>query len=210
MRIGIIGSGKIGATIGRLWAKAGHSVRFGSREPERLAAFAEEFGASVGTQDDAVGFAEAMFTASPYGSWPDMAARLAPSLVGKLVMDAANPYPARDGAFAQSALDAKQGSGAPVARLLPGAYYVRAFNSVYWETLRDQAHRAPPLLAIPLVGDDLASLDEAAGLVADAGFDPLVVGPLVHACTFDVGAPAYNHPSTREDLERLLGLVPPG
>jgi predicted dinucleotide-binding enzyme len=210
MRIGVIGSGRIGATVGRLWAEAGHVVRFGSREPERLAALAQELGATVGTQDDAAGFADVVFAAAPYGSWPDMAARLASSLAGKVVMDAANPYPARDGAFAQSALDAKHGSGAPVARLLPGAYYVRAFNSVYWETLRDQAHRAPPRLAIPLVGDDPASLDVAVGLVAEAGFDPVVVGPLVHACTFDVGAPAYNHPSTREELERLLGLVPPG
>lgn len=210
MRIGIIGSGKIGATLGRLWAASGHAIRFGSREPERLQGLAAELGASAGSQEDSCEWAEAVFAASPYGQWPDLASRLAPLVAGKVVMDAANPYPQRDGAFAQAALDERKGSGVPVARLLPGAYYVRAFNSVYWETLRDQSGRAPPRLAIPLVGDDPASLDLAAVLVGDAGFDPLVVGPLVHAGTFDVGTPAYNNPQTRDELERLLGLIPPG
>lgn len=164
----------------------------------------------AGSLEDAAAFAEAVFAAAPYGAWPDLAERLGPALAGKLVMDAANPYPERDGAFAHQALDAKQGSGVPVARLLPQVRYVRAFNSVYWETLRDEAGRPSPRLAIPLVGDDPAALDLAAALVVDAGFDPLVVGPLVHATTFDVGAPAYDSPQTREELERVLGLIPPG
>lgn len=210
MRIGVIGSGRIGATVAALWVRAGHDVRFGSRHPEQVQPMAAAIGASVSAQEDAAAFGEAVFAAAPYGLWPELAGRLADALAGKLVMDAANPYPQRDGAFAQAALDSNHGSGVPVARLLPSAYYVRAFNSVFWETLRDTAGRPPPRLAIPLVGDDPASLDAASALVADAGFDPLVVGPLVHATTFDVGAPAYNNPQTREELERLLGLIPPG
>lgn len=209
MRIGIIGSGRIGATLARLWVRAAHEVCFGARDPIRVQELADEIGASVGSPEHAVEVSEAVFTAVPYGQWPDLAERLAPRLVGKLVMDAANPFP-RDGAFAQAALDARHGSGVPIARLLPGAYYVRAFNSVYWETLRDEAGRPAPRVAIPLVGDDPASLDRAASLVVDAGFDALVVGPLVHATTFDVGTPAFNVAHTSEELERLLGLIPPG
>ena len=133
MRIGVIGSGKIGATLARLWARAGHEIRFGSRDPAQTEALAAEIGASVGTQEEAASFAESLFTAAPYGLWPDLARRLMPQLAGKLVMDAANPYPQRDGAFAQAALDGKKGSGVPVARLLADVAYVRAFNSVYWE-----------------------------------------------------------------------------
>jgi 8-hydroxy-5-deazaflavin:NADPH oxidoreductase len=36
MKIGIIGSGHIGGTLGLLWAKAGHEVLFSSRHPDEL------------------------------------------------------------------------------------------------------------------------------------------------------------------------------
>jgi predicted dinucleotide-binding enzyme len=212
MRIGVIGAGRIGATIGALWLRAGHHVRFGARAPETLHERVGALGhhASAGTIDDAARFGEVVFTAAPYGAWPDLATILALEVAGKVVMDAANPYPARDGDFARHAVEAARGSGVPVAALLPGARLVRAFNSIFWEVLRDQANRAGERLAIPVAGDDHAALRTASALVRDAGFEPVVVGPLVQAAAFDVGEPAYNNPMTAAALERLLGLVPPG
>ena len=212
MRIGIVGAGCIGGTLGRLWVAAGHQVCFGSRDPSRLAGLVAELGAaaSAGSQADAARFGDVVFTAVPYGAWPDLAKQLAPLLRGKTLLDAANPYPERDGAFAREALAGGLGAGVPVARLLPDVAVVRAFNAVYWETLRDQAHRAGERLAIALAGDTPAAVEVAAQLVRDAGFDPVVAGPLVQAAEFDVGAPAYNNPQTAQCLERTLALQPPG
>lgn len=212
MRIGVIGAGRIGATLGTLWVRAGHAVCFGARTPGRLAALVGELGpmASAGSIEDAARHGAVVLAAAPYGAWPDLAAALAATLAGKVVIDAANPYPERDGAFARTALEGGRGAGVPVAALLPGARLVRAFNSVFWETLRDQAHRHGERLGIPLAGDDQAALDVACALVRDAGFDPVVVGPLVQAAAFDVGEPVYNNPQTAAGLERMLAIDPPG
>ena len=212
MRIGVIGAGRIGATVGKLWVEAGHQVCFGSRHPERLAALVAALGAdaSAGSAVAAARFGEAVFTAAPYGVWPEMAAELGPWLLGKPLLDAANPYPERDGAFASAALAAGEGAGVPVAKLLPGVPVVRAFNAVHWETLGREAHRAGERLAIALAGDTPAAVEVAAQLVRDAGFDPVIAGPLVQAAEFDVGAPAYNNPQTAQSLERMLALQPPG
>lgn len=212
MRIGIIGAGLIGGTLGRLWVAAGHQVCFGSRNPDRLAALVAELGdaASAASQAEAARFGEVVFTAAPYGAWPGLAEQLGPLLRGKTLLDAANPSPQRDGAFAREALAGGKGAGVPVARLLPEVAVVRAFNAVYWETLRDEAHRAGERLAIALAGDTPAAIEVAAQLVRDAGFDPVIAGPLVQAAEFDVGAPAYNNPQTAQCLERTLALQPPG
>jgi len=212
VRIGVIGAGKIGATVGALWVRAGHEVKFGSRNPQRLGELVEQLGpsASAASIEDAARWAEIVFCAFPYGIWPQMARKVAPLVAGKVVMDAANPSRQRDGAFAQAALDGGQGSGVPVADLLPRARMVRAFSSVYWETLRNEAHRAGERIAIPLAGDDPAALQTAEQLVRDAGFDPVLAGPLVQAAAFDVGAPVYNNPQTADEMERMLGLIPPG
>ncbi len=212
MRIGIIGAGRIGATVGTLWVGAGHEVCFGSRTPERLASLVAGLGAgaSAGSLAEAARFGEAVFAAAPYGAWPDMAVELGPLLHGKPLLDAANPYPERDGAFATAALAGGEGAGVPVARLLPGVLLVRAFNAVHWETLRHEAHRPGARLAIALAGDTPAAVGLAARLVRDAGFDPVIAGPLVQAAEFDVGTPSYNNPQTAEALERMLALQPPG
>jgi predicted dinucleotide-binding enzyme len=212
MMIAIIGSGHIGGTVGRLWVSSGHDVCFGSRHPDELRTrlHAQNVPAHVGTVEEAAAFGDVVFTAVPYGSWPDLARTLGDALAGKVVMDAANPYPQRDGLAAQEAIDAGQGSGVPIAALLPGARLVRAFNSVFWRTLESEAHRKGERVGVPLAGDDDEALEVAARLVTDAGFDPVVVGPLVRARDFDPGTRVYNTGMTAVQLRAALGIEPPG
>lgn len=209
MNIGVIGAGMIGGTVGVLWAKAGHRVRFGTRHPESLGPLIAEAGpnASAGTPEEAVRFGEIVFCSVPYGAWPTLAPAIAPLVSGKVVLDSANPYPGRDGDFARAAIAAGEGSGVPVARLLPGAKLARAFNSVYFKTLRTEAHRAGDRVGIPLAGDDSAALDAAARLIRDAGFEPVVAGPLASARSFDPGAAVYNTGMSGADLARALGVA---
>ena len=209
MNIGIIGAGKIGGTVGVLWAKAGHFVRFGTRHPESLGPLLAEAGpnASAGSPEEAGRFGEIVFCSVPYGAWPALAPTLAPLVSGKAVLDSANPYPERDGDFARQAIAAGEGAGVPVARLLPGARLVRAFNSVYFKTLQTEAHRAGDGVGIPLASDDAAALDVAARLVWDAGFEPVVAGPLAAARSFDPGTPVYNTGMSGAELARALGAA---
>lgn len=209
MNIGIIGAGNIAGTVGLLWAKAGHPVRFGTRHPDELGPLISQAGllASAGTPAEAARFGEVVFCSVPFGAWPTLAPELAPLLSGKVVLDSANPYPDRDGAFADETIAAGEGAGVPVARLLPGVRLVRAFNSVYFKALQSEAHRAGDQVGIPLAGDDPPALELAARLVRDAGFEPVMVGPLASARSFDAGTPVYNTGMSGAQLARALGVV---
>ena len=150
MKIGVIGTGEVGRSVAGLLLSAGHAVRFGSRGG---GGGKGDLPAPSGTAVEAAGFGEVVLCAAPYGAWPELARDLAPHVAGKVVIDAANPYPGRDGAFAQAAIDAGEGAGVPVARLLPGAKLVRAFNCVPWPAMVAEADRPPgERIAIPLAG----------------------------------------------------------
>ena len=205
-RIGIIGSGRLGGTVGTLWAKAGHPVLFSSRHPERLKELVEAAGsnAKAGTPAEAAAFGEALLVAVPYGALPQVGQELGGALRGKVVLDACNAVVTRDGAVGQAAIE--RGIGLASAEHLPGARVVRAFNTLGSRVLAEGAHRAGAPVAIPIAGDDAAALETAAALVRDAGFDPVVVGPLSRASDFAMGARGYGQAVTAPELRRILDL----
>jgi 8-hydroxy-5-deazaflavin:NADPH oxidoreductase len=208
MKIGIIGSGKIGSLLGRLWVQAGHEVRFSSRHPEKLAAFARELGerASTGSSEDAARFGEVLLVSVPYAALPSLGQQLGDAIAGRIVLESGNPYPQRDGDVAHKVIDSGQGTGVWSARFLPGARVVRAFNTVWDKTLAQGAHRKGDRIGIPLASDDRDALDVTARLVKDAGFDPVVVGGLDTAKRFDVGTSVYNTGMSGPEVRRELGL----
>lgn len=208
MKIGIIGSGNIGGTLGRLWAMAGHELFYSSRHPEQLAPLVARSGprAQAGSIEDAARFGEVVLLSVPYGALPELGPRLTPLLSGKVVLDTGNPYPERDGSLAREVLATGQGAGVGTARHLPGARIVRAFNSVWSRILRNEAHREGDRVGVPLASDDEVALAQAADLVRDAGFDPVPVGPLKAAARFDVGTPVYNTGMSGPDVRRALGV----
>src|SRR5689334_9505614 len=93
MKIGFIGSGNIGGTIGELFAKAGHQVLFSSRKPEELKVLVARVGpnARAGTVKEAIVFAEVIFLGVPYSAMPQIAQDYGKDLAGKIVLDAGNP-----------------------------------------------------------------------------------------------------------------------
>jgi hypothetical protein len=206
MRIGIIGAGMIGSTMSRLWADAGHTVLIASRHPEELEPLAEKLGrnASVGAPVDAAAFGEAVLLTVPLLAIPQLASDLAPSLAGKVVLDTGNAYEKRDGAAAREASQDPQGSAGWAARMFPGARWVKAFNTVYFKVLEREAHRNGDRVGIPLASDDPRALDIAADLVRDAGFEPVVVGPLARGKEFEPDTPPYNTGMSARDLRALF------
>ena len=206
LRIGIIGTGNIGGALARLWVEAGHEVMISSRNPERLQPLASELGerARVGTPREAAAFGEVILLAVPYGATPQVGRDYASELAGKVVLDAGNPRPGRDGPMAEEAVE--MGAGLASQQFLPGVRLVRAFNAISAHNLRSQAHRSGEKLAIPLAADDEAALEVAARLVTDAGFDPVIVGPLASAKAFDFNSGVSARMPTARELRELLGL----
>jgi hypothetical protein len=212
MKIAIIGSGRIGGLVGKLWAQAGHQVRFSSRHPDHLDALVADSGpnASRSSVEEALAFGEIFLISIPYGSLPAFGDRYGPQLSGKIVMETGNPYPERDGDLARRVLDSGFGTGHWSARWLPGARLVRAFNSVWDRTLAREAHRTPPRVGVPLAADDANAMETVAGLVRDAGFDPVLVGPLSRAREFDVGTRVYNTNMSGPEVRQALRLPQAG
>jgi len=208
LKIGVIGSGRVGGTIGALWVKAGHEVMFSSLdiEHDRKLAASIGAGARAGTPKEAAAFGEVLFFAVPYAALPGLGRDLAAEIKGKIVLDASNPIPGRDGDMAKEAL--AKGTGVASPQFLPGARIVRAYNEVGYNRMRDDAHRAGERLGIPLAGDDAQALKTAVRLVQDAGHEPVVVGGLARAREFDYGTSVFGRPMTAAELRKALGLKP--
>jgi len=208
MRIGVIGSGHIGGTIGGLLVKAGHPVLFSSRHPEELKDLVAGLGANAqaGTVDQAIAFGDALLIAVPYGALPQIGQTYGAALKGKIVLDACNAVAARDGTIADEV--ERDGIGVTSQKYLPGTRLVRAFNTMSYMIFAREANRADPKLAVPIAGDDPEAVQIAAGLIRDAGFDPVVVGKLTDASRFQRGAPGYGQPVSAADLKQKLSLVP--
>jgi len=208
LKIGVIGSGRVGGTVGALWVKAGHEVMFSSLdiEHDRKLAASIGAGARAGTPKEAAAFGEVLFFAVPYAALPGLGRDLAAEIKDKIVLDASNPVPGRDGDMAKEAL--AKGTGVASPQFLPGARIVRAYNEVGYTRMRDDAHRAGERLGIPLAGDDAQALKTAVRLVQDAGHEPVVVGGLARAREFDYGTPVFGRPMTAAELRKALALKP--
>jgi predicted dinucleotide-binding enzyme len=207
MRIGIIGAGMIGSTLAKLWADAGHEVRLASRHPEQLKPLVAEIGqrASAGTPSEAAAFGEAVMLTVPLKAVPDLARDLSPLLAGKIVIDTGNAYERRDGDAARQATRHPGGSAAWAAAMFPEARWVKAFNTVYYKTLESEAHRKGDRVGIPLASDDRGALETVAGLVKDAGFDPVSVGALARGKEFEPDTRTYNTGMSGREIRKILG-----
>jgi hypothetical protein len=176
-KIGLIGSGNVGSNLGRAWALAGYPVMFSSKDidADRKVAASAGANAKAGTPVEAAAFADVLVIAVPYGAQPELGKTLGAGLKNKIVIDASNPFPARDGAIADEAR--AQGAGVVSARLLPGARIVRAFNAVGAARM-GAMHETPGKIAMPYAGDDAQALAMAERLIRDVGFVPVKVGGL--------------------------------
>jgi predicted dinucleotide-binding enzyme len=212
MKIGVIGSGRIGSTIGALWAKAGHEVMFSDRDAEQVKraidALAPESKARAraGSVAEAAAFGDAILIAVPYAALPAVQQQVGAQLKGKVVVDPNNPVPSRDGELGAKARE--KGAGVSTAALLPGARVVRAFNSWGYSVMAREANRPAPRMAIPVAADDAAALKLGMQLVADAGFDPVAAGSLAASKAFDLGSSVSGRVLTAAEMRQALQLKP--
>jgi len=205
IRIGIVGSGNVGSALGRSWAEAGYPVMFSSRHLENDKALAADIGAnaSAGTPEEATSFGDVVLFAVPYRALPELGKALAIQLKGKVVIDACNPFPSRDGDIANWARE--KGAGLATAELLAGARIVRAFNAVGAARM-GAAHESPGRYGMPIAGDDADAVEIASRLIRDIGYEPILIGGLEKGRFLIPGSPLSGEHSPEEVRKIAAGL----
>ena len=177
VKIGIIGSGRVGGTLGSVWVKTGYEVMFSSRHLEDDRGLAASLGpnAHAGTPPEAATFGEVVMVSVPYHALPDVHNNVGELLKGKVVIDTCNPFVGRDGELAQWALE--RGAGLASKELLPGARIVRAFNAIGYVSM-GQTHENPGRIGMPIASDVPEAVAVAEPLIRDIGYEPVLVGGL--------------------------------
>lgn len=207
MRIGVIGAGWLGGTVGRLWVLAGHDVMFSSRNPDELLAMTRPLGsrASAGTPQQAAEYGDILLFAVPYAALPQLGRDLRVALSNKIVLDACNPPPGTDNPLSAEA--ERNGVGRTSMKYLPGTRLVRAFSAVDATAVEASSKRTSGKLGVPIAGDDDDAVQVAARLVQDAGCEAVIVGDLAAATRFQRGSPGFRANTTARELRRLIGLA---
>lgn len=205
MDIGIIGSGSMGGPIGQLWADAGHRILYSSRNPDELMDLVRSAAprASAGYADAAAYIGDVVLLAVPPSAVPQIGRDFGHLMEGKVVIDLTNPRVDRDGEITNEWLE--MGTGLAMAQYLPGARLVKAFNTLAAGML-DEADRPGELIGVPIAGDDQEAVEVVTQLVRDAGFEPVVVGPLERAQEFDRGTDVWVTGMTAAEIREAMNL----
>ncbi len=179
--VALIGTGNVGAALGRRFAEHGHQVFYGSRNPAaddvRALVTATGRGAVALNQAEAAARAEIVVLAVPWMAAEGIVRSLG-DLSGKILVDPTNPRLMARDAFADYPIE---GSNAErIAQAAPGAHVVKAFSTLGAETMLDPSLARSPV-TVPIVGDDRAAKERVAALAREIGLEAVDVGPLRHA-----------------------------
>lgn len=209
LKFGVIGAGFIGRALARLAVANGHEVMIAnSRGPQTLTSTAIALHCSAGTVAEAARFGNVVVLAIPTHAVP--ALEPAP-FDGKIVIDANNYYPQRDGAIPE--LDAHQATTSGLlARHLPGAKVVKAFNAILQDDIEKDARPAGATdrRALPIAADDADAKRVVARIVDQFGFDPFDAGALAESWRFERAMPAYCVPLQANELPEALAAAQRG
>jgi predicted dinucleotide-binding enzyme len=205
LTIGVIGAGAMGGPLGQAWAAAGHKVIWGTRNPGELMELVQSAApnAAVGYADAAAAFGDVIVLAVPPSAIPQLGQDYGELMRGKIVIDITNPRVDRDGEITNEWLE--MGTGLAMAGYLPGTRLVKAFNTLSSRMLADPAPDGVRI-GIPIAGDDEEARNVAARLVTDAGFEPVIVGPLARAKEFDRGTPVWVTGMNAAEVREALGV----
>ena len=206
LKIGIIGSGRVGGTLGAAWLAAGHQVMFSSLDLEQDKALAAKLGAgaSAGTPREAAAYGEVLLVSVPYSALPQLGKELGDLVKGKIIIDTSNPVASRDGEIVASALE--KGPGLTTAALLPGARIVRGFNAIGYTRMQEFARTQSRTVGMPIAGDDANAIAIASGLVREAGLEPVLIGPLAMGRHLRPGTPLAGEHSP-EQIRKIAATL---
>jgi predicted dinucleotide-binding enzyme len=180
VNIAIVGSGRMGSGLGRLWAQKGHRVFFSfSRDPKKLEALAKSNPhCSAGSPAEAVAASEVVLLSVGWAAVEE-ALRAAGEIRDRIVIDCTNPLkPDLSGLVVGTTTSA----GEEIAKLLTRSKVVKAFNTVFAEVYHSETRlfgsRRPTMF---FCGDDAGAKATVSKLIIETGFDPIDAGSLASA-----------------------------
>jgi predicted dinucleotide-binding enzyme len=206
--IGLIGAGHIGSQIARVAVANGYNVVISnSRGPQTLSALIAEFGpkARAATAAEAAKAGDIVVVAIPLQNYRTVPVE---PLAGKIVVDADNYYPERDGHIPE--LDNESTTTSELLQAhLPTSNVVKAFNHIYAAaiTTDGQPAGAKNRRALAIAGDDPAAKVAVAHLLDQFGFDTVDAGPLKEGWRFQRDTPGYGPCRTAEALRKDLAAA---
>jgi len=206
MKIGIIGAGYIARAVAAVAIKNGHEVMVSNtRGPDTLFSLIGTIGCKAGSPEEAAAFGDIVLVAIPLKNY--LAAPVAP-LEGKIVLDANNYYPQRDGRIGELDRDETTTSEL-LARHLPKSKIVKVFNAIRAADIENDGRPAgsPGRRAHPIAGDDAAAKKVVAGLLDQFGFDVVDAGRLAEGRRFQRDTPAYCVPLDSGKLQAALAAA---
>ncbi len=176
MRIGILGGGSVGGTLGKRWTELGHQVKFGVRDPkspDMVATLADCGGkAEAAGPLEAAEFGDVVVCALPWGAVQSVMESL--PLSGKIVLDATNPILPN---FAGLEYGTTSSGGEKVAEWSKGAKVVKIFNSTGYNNMADPLYEGRGATMF-YCGDDAGAKAVAAQLASEIGFEAVDAGAL--------------------------------
>lgn len=182
MKLGIIGTGNVGGTLGTVWQRKGHEVMFGVRDllDSKLQNLLAQSHAKAGTIQGAAAFGDVVVVAVP---WPAAkeAIRNAGNLSGKILLDCTNPITN----WPRIAMDSKISGGEQVAQWADGAAVVKIFNTTGYGNMANPKYGSEPATMF-YAADNSSAKATAAQLAKDLGFDPVDAGPLANSKFLEV------------------------
>jgi len=193
--VGFVGGGRIPAAVVRLSVAAGHRVLLSDpRGPQEVQDLVAELGplAPAATVGQAAEAGDLVMVRVPLGDYPSVPVR---PLAGKVVLDACNYDPQRDGGI--SDLEAGRATSSELLqRQLTQSHVVKVFNNIVARHLVSLARPrgAADRSALPIAGDDGRAKATVTAFLDSIGYDAVDAGPLAESWRQEPGTPVYRHP----------------
>lgn len=181
MKLAVIGSGNIGKAIGSWAAKVGYEVTFSAKNEDgaKAAAQASEHSAKAANVRGAVETADLVLLAVPYGAVKEVVTEIRHLLRGKTVIDATNALSAD---FSSLTLGFTTSAAEEIAKLVPDAHVVKAFNTVFAQVYASQNPKIQgKAISVFVAGDNTEAKEKVQELITKMGFDVVNAGPLKSA-----------------------------
>jgi hypothetical protein len=176
MKITVIGTGNMGSGFVKQFTAAGHQVQVIGRDATKAEDLARKYGARA-IAPAAVADADVIVLATGYADAVP-ALKAAGSLTGKVIVDVTNPLTAD---YMGLTIGHTTSAAEEIAKAVPGARVVKAFNTVFASVLADGPNLDGTKVPVFVAGDDTAARDVVAQLAKSAGFDVIDAGPLKNA-----------------------------
>ncbi len=178
MKITIIGTGRLGSTLGKIWAEKGHLIMFGSQDPQKAIKLANSIGfnATGGTYEQASKFGEIIILAVPWSGVKETIKK-AGDLEGKIIVDSTtSAAPSLGGLSTEPTPSAAE----KVAKWAVGAKVIKAVHTIGVESL-NKTQFGTQQASLFVCGDDLDAKSKLKQLGQDLSFEVIDAGPLTNA-----------------------------